>query len=129
VSACAALGADRRGITLIEVVVALLLLTVGAMALAAGIGAGEQARREALARGLAQAAAEGWLETWRAGPWSASETGAREVRWGAWRGWLRWRVTALTPCLVEGQVEAGGVGRPAAVVLITRRFREGTAGC
>jgi prepilin-type N-terminal cleavage/methylation domain-containing protein len=119
----------RNGITLVEVVVALLLLAVGAMALAAGIGAGEKARREAVSGGLAQAVAEGWLETWRAEPWPALSSGVREVRWGAWRGWLGWQVTSLAPCLIEGRVEAGPVDRAASVVLVSRRFREGASGC
>ena len=119
----------RNGTTLVEVVVALLLLAVGAMALAAGIGAGEKARREAVSRGLAHAAAEGWLETWRAEPWPAPSSGVREVRWGGWRGWLGWRVTSLAPCLIEGRVEAGPMGRAASVVLVSRRFREEASGC
>ena len=121
--------AGLEGITLFEVAVALLLLAIGAMALAAGICAGEKAHREAIARGLAQAAAEGWLESWRAASWPAPGTGQRAVRWGAWQGWMRWRVTWVGPCLAEGRVEAGGIGGPASVVLVSRRFREGALGC
>lgn len=115
--------------TLIEVVVALLLLAVGALALAAGIAEGERARREAMLRGLALAAAETWLETWRAAPWPAEGAGAADVEWAAWRGELRWRTTHPAPCLAEARVEAGSPERPDAVVLVTRRFRERETNC
>jgi Tfp pilus assembly protein PilV len=116
-------------VTLIEVVVALLLLVVGALALAAGIANGESARREAMLRGLALAAAETWLETWREAPWPVEGAGVAEVAWGAWRGQLRWSTTHPTPCLAEARVEAGSPARPDAVVLVTRRFRERETNC
>lgn len=118
-----------RGFTLIEVVVALLLLAIGALALAAGITAGERARREALSAGLALAAAEGWLEAWRAAPWPAPGEGEEEIAWGAWRGRVRWRTVRREACLVEARVEAAPAGRSSAVVLVTRRFREGADDC
>ena len=119
----------RLGVTLIEVVVALLLLAVGALALAAGVAGGERARREAMLRGLALAAAETWLETWRAAPWPVESAGMATVEWAAWRGPLRWRTTHPAPCLAEARVAAGTAARPDAVVLVTRRFREEEAGC
>jgi prepilin-type N-terminal cleavage/methylation domain-containing protein len=119
----------RRGVTLVEVVVALLLLSVGAMALAASVAGGERARRAALTRGLALAAAEGWLESWRGAPWPAEGAGTTTVAWRAWRGELRWRTTRAGPCLAEARVAAGPPGRPPTIVLASRRFREGAAGC
>ncbi len=53
---------SARGESLVEVVVALLLLSVGALALAGGIGQAQKARRLAASSGLALAAAEAWLE-------------------------------------------------------------------
>ena len=120
---------NRRGVTLIEVVVALLLLTVGALALAAGIASGERGRREAMARGLALAAAETWLETWRGSPWQGDSAGITPVAWAAWRGELRWRTSDPAPCLTEARVAAGREGQPQVAVLVTRRFREGEPGC
>jgi prepilin-type N-terminal cleavage/methylation domain-containing protein len=120
---------QRRGLTLIEIMVALLLLTVGALALAAGIASGERARREAVTRGLALAAAETWLETWRGAPWSGDSAGISPVAWAAWRGELRWRTSGVAPCLVEARVAAGREGRAPTAVLVTRRFREGEPGC
>lgn len=121
---------DARGLTLVEVAVALVLLAIGALALAAGITSGERARRQATARGLALAAAEGWLEEWRASPWPAgSASGIEAIRWGRWRGEVRWRTTLLEPCLLEARVEAATEGDPAAAVLVTRRFRDGEPVC
>lgn len=116
------------GVTLIEVVVALLLLAVGALALAGGIASSERARRGALAEGLALAVAEAWLESWRVAPWDpVAATGDRALAWGAWEGRLEWTVTPLGPCLAEGVVEARVQDRR--VALVTRRFREGVPGC
>jgi prepilin-type N-terminal cleavage/methylation domain-containing protein len=122
-------GGNRRGLTLIEVVVALLLLTVGALALAAGIASGERGRREAMARGLALAAAETWLEAWRGAPLPGDSAGITPVVWASWRGELRWRTSNAGPCLAEARVAAGSVGRPSTVVLLTRRFQVEEPGC
>ncbi|HUP19394.1 MAG TPA: prepilin-type N-terminal cleavage/methylation domain-containing protein [Gemmatimonadota bacterium] len=116
------------GVTLVEVVVALLLLAVGALALAGGIASSERARRSALAEGLALSAAEGWLEAWRATPWdSLAATGDEPLEWGPWEGRLEWSVTPLGPCLAEAAVAAVVLQRR--VALATRRFREGESGC
>ena len=120
---------SRRGLTLVEVAVALLLLAVGAFALAAGIAGAERSRRQALTRGLALAAAEGWLEAWRAAPWPAETSGVKDVRWGEWRGRIEWRTALRAPCLVEVWVAAGTAGDPPSVVLVSRRFREREASC
>lgn len=118
----------RAGVTLLEVAVALLLLAVGALALAAGIGGSERARRAALADALALAAAEGWLEAWRSGPWSAGPARGVEVRtWGSWSGRLEWELTPAGACLAEAAAVAETMGRR--VELRTRRFREGEATC
>lgn len=117
----------RRGVTLLEVVLALLLLTVGAFALAAGIATGERARRAAVSRGFALAVAEAWLETWRAGGWPEEGQGSGEMAWALWETDLRWRTSRLGACLAEARVEAGS-GR-SAVVLATRRYRQGAPGC
>lgn len=117
------------GMTLLEVMIALLLLTVGAIALAAGIAASERARRGALADGLALAAAESWLEAWRASPWSdAGGAGGEDVAWGPWVGRLEWRVSLPGACLAEARVEVR-VGADGAAALASRRFREGWPGC
>ena len=120
---------SRRGVTLVEVVVALLLLAVGAFALAAAVAGGERSRREALSRGLALAAAEGWMEAWRSAPWPGEATGVEEVRWATWLGRIEWRTELRAPCLLEVRVEAGPAGGPATVVLASRRFREREASC
>lgn len=110
---------------------ALLLLTVGALALAAGIAHGVRARDRALGSALALTAAESWLEKWRAAPWAAiPDSGGESVSWGAREGRVEWRVFPLGPCIVEARVEAEPPGAHSApVVLVTRRFREGATGC
>lgn len=117
--------------TLVEVLVALLLLTVGALGLAGGITHSLRARDRALGSALALVAAESWLETWRAGPWSGvPDSGSVPVAWGARRGTLEWRVALLSPCLAEARVQvAPPSGASAPVALATRRFREGSVGC
>ena len=119
------------GITLVEVAVALLLLSVGALALAGGIAHALKAREAALGSALALAAAESWLEGWRASPWgSVPDSGASPVFWGRREGTLAWRLTALGPCLAEARVVvAPPAERSAPVVLVTRRFREEVADC
>lgn len=120
---------SRRGTTLVEVVVALLVLAIAALALAAGIARAEAARRRALEEGVALATAEAWLEAWRAAPWpAASDSGAGAVVRAGWRGTVAWRVAVLGPCIAEARVETSTAGRPwPAAALATRRFREGIA--
>ena len=105
-------GAERRrvepvsvrGESLVEVVVALLLLAVGAIALAGGIGQAQKARRLAGSSGLALAAAEGWLESWRAGPARGDGSGGAAVAWGSWRGTLAWETGAQPDCVESASV-------------------------
>jgi Tfp pilus assembly protein PilV len=119
-----------RGESLVEVVVALLLLTVGALAVAGGIGQAQRARRLAASSGLALAAAEGWMETWRAGPVRGDGSGTTGVAWGAWRGTLEWETGALPDC-----VESAGVSvvpaeaDAAAASLSSLRIVDDPAGC
>jgi len=116
------------GVTLLEVVIALVLLAVGALALAGGIAASERARRSALAGGLALAAAEGWLEAWRASVWGeVAAAGSAPFAHGGWEGRLEWTVTPLGPCLAEASVTATLSGRRTR--LVTRRFREASPDC
>lgn len=117
----------RRGATLVEVVLSLLLLTVGALALAGGVVSGERARRAAVARGFALAAAESWLETWRAGGWAEEGQGAGAIEWMLRSSEIRWRTTRPAACLAEARVEVAAAGTP--IVLATRRYREGAPGC
>lgn len=120
----------RDGLTLVEVAIAIVLLGVGALALAGGIAAAEASRHRALRADLALAVAEGWLERWRAGAWWAGpDAGEEPVPLGARAiGRLAWSVEPRGPCLVEARVEVDP-GPGAAVVLATRRFREGTVEC
>ncbi|CAN5893878.1 hypothetical protein BH20GEM1_BH20GEM1_08560 [soil metagenome] len=112
-----------RGETLVEVVVALLLLTVGALALAAGIGQAQQARRLAASSGLALATAEAWLEGWRAGPPRGVAAGAEAVGFGEWRGRLEWETGAPAECVESARVSVTAMaGEPTAVELSSRRF-------
>lgn len=110
-----------RGLTLVEVVIALLVLSIGALAVAGGITHAERARSQAFEIGLALAAAESWLETWRAGPWkSTGESGVENQ--------IHWRTSVIGHCLIEARVRAVRSGsRPGPdghVVLVTRRFKE-----
>jgi Tfp pilus assembly protein PilV len=116
-----------RGETLVEVVVALLLLTVGALALAAGIGQAQYARRLAASSALALASAEAWLETWRAGPPRGAATEAGEILRGPWRALLEWQTGSPSQC-----VESAWVSVTAAdvdVELSSRRFLTAGAAC
>ena len=119
------------GWTLIEVVVALLLLTVGGLALAGSATHAHVARERALRSALALAAAESWIETWRAGPWLAGgEVGVAPLAWGTVTGTVEWTVVRLAPCLSEARVRVeAGTRTPATATLVTRRFRESVAGC
>lgn len=115
-----------RGASLLEVAVALLLLSIGALAVAAGIAHGERSRAQALDSALALAAAEAWLEAWRAGPWLPATAGRQAIAWGPRAGALVWQVVPRGACLAEARVEAVAAGPTRApVVLVTRRFAEG----
>lgn len=121
----------RRGATLLEVVVAVLLLGVGALALAGSIVHALRAREISVATALAAVAAEAWVERWRAetGPVGAGG-GTTELAWGARRGRLDWSLADIGACLQEARVEArAGRPREVTVVIATRRFREGAEGC
>lgn len=114
----------ERGASLLEVAVALLLLDVGALALAAGIGAAERARGRAWVDGRALAAAEAWLEAWRAEPLPSPGAGRRRVGGAE----IEWTVEAVDGCRLEARLEVRpGPGGGAAWELATRRHREGVA--
>ncbi|MFN2383097.1 MAG: hypothetical protein ABR559_02410 [Gemmatimonadota bacterium] len=115
-----------RGGSLLEVAVALLLLSFGALAVAAGIAHGQRSRTRALDSALALAAAEAWLEAWRSGPWRPETTGSQGIAWGPRAGAIAWEVVPRGACLAEARVEAIAAGASRApVVLVTRRFAEG----
>jgi Tfp pilus assembly protein PilV len=121
---------SARGETLVEVVVALLLLTVGALALAAGIGEAQRARAAAAASALTLAAAEAWLETWRAGPARGDAAGLEPLILGAWEGRLEWTTGAAAACLETARVEvAATLGEAARVSLSSRRYVAAGVGC
>ena len=113
-----------RGETLVEVVVALLLLAVGALALAGAIGQAQKARAKAASSGLALAAAEGWLEAWRAGPPRGPASGADSLRWGSWRAALQWE-TSESGCLESARVAVAPAGGDSATRLSSRRLPGG----
>ena len=122
---------NGRGATLLEVVVAVLLLGVGAMALAGSIVHALRAREKAVGTALAAVAAEAWIERWRGGPWRAGpEAGTADVTWGARRGRLEWALSDIGACLQEARVRAVTGRRSEVSVLVeTRRHREGAAEC
>jgi Tfp pilus assembly protein PilV len=122
---------NGRGATLLEVAVAVLLLGVGAMALAGSIVHALRAREKAVGTALAAVAAEAWIERWRGGPWEVrAETGTADVAWGARRGRLEWALSDLGACLQEARVRAVTGRRSEVTVLVeTRRHREGTVDC
>ena len=122
---------NGRGATLLEVVVAVLLLGVGAMALAGSIVHALRAREKAVGTALAAVAAEAWIERWRGGPWRAGpEAGTADVTWGARRGRLEWALSDVGACLQEARVRAVTGRRSEVSVLVeTRRHREGAAEC
>lgn len=119
------------GWTLVEVVVALLLLTVGGLALAGSATHAHAARERALRSALALTAAESWIETWRAGPWVAGpKIGTAPAAWGVVTGSVEWTVGRVAPCLSEARVRVvAGTRTPVTATLVTRRFREFVAGC
>lgn len=119
-----------RGATLLEVMVAVLLLGVGALALAGSIVHALRAREVSVATALAAIAAEAWIERWRSQAWrEGAQRGATEVAWGARRGRLEWSVEELGRCLQEAQVTATAGRDQVAVLVATRRFREGAEEC
>ena len=122
---------NRRGATLLEVVVAALLLGVGAMALAGSIVHALRAREKAVGTALAAVAAEAWIERWRGGPWRAgADAGTTDLAWGARRGRLEWALSDLGACLQEARVRAVTGRRSEVAVLVeTRRHREGGTEC
>ncbi|MGH7544358.1 MAG: type IV pilus modification PilV family protein [Gemmatimonadota bacterium] len=122
---------NGRGATLLEVAVAVLLLGVGAMALAGSIVHSLRAREKAVGTALAAVSAEAWIERWRGGPWrSGAETGTAELVWGARRGRLEWSLFDLGACLQEARVRAVTGRRSEVAVLVeTRRHREGSPEC
>lgn len=121
---------SERGESLVEVVVALLLLAVGALALAAGIGQAQEARRMAASSGVALAVAETWLESWRAGPTRGDGSGRSGVASGAWRGTLEWETGALADCVESARVSVSpaDIGTPRAS-LSSLRLVTGSVGC
>lgn len=131
-------GAERRGVepvtargeSLVEVVVALLLLAVGALALAGAIGQAQRARRLAASSGLAVAAAEAWLEIWRAGPARGDGSGGGPIAWGAWRGTLAWETGTLPDCVESASVSVAPADADAPVAsLSSLRVVQGPVGC
>ncbi|HET6361984.1 MAG TPA: hypothetical protein VFH11_08000 [Gemmatimonadota bacterium] len=119
-----------RGESLVEVVVALLLLAVGALALAGGIGQAQKARRLAASSGLALAAAETWLEIWRVGPARGDGAGEAAIAWGTWRGTLAWETGAQADCVESASVSVGSADANAPVAsLSSLRAVTGTVGC
>ena len=116
-----------RGVTLVEVIVALLLLTVGALALAAGIGQAQRARRWAASSGLALASAEAWLEAWRVGPPRGVASGAGAVSWGQWHGVLEWQTGSPSECVESARVSVTAAA--VAVQLSSRRFLTAGGAC
>jgi Tfp pilus assembly protein PilV len=121
---------SARGESLVEVVVALLLLAVGALALAGGIGQAQKARRLAASSGLALAAAEAWLESWRAGPSKGDDSGEGVIAWGAWRGTLEWETGALPDCVESARVAVAPADMEVAgASLSSLRMVTGPVGC
>ena len=118
-----------RGETLVEVTISLLLLAVGAMALAAGITRAKIDRRAAHEAGRSVIAAESWLERWRVGATPAGRgTGAGVEAISDPPGRLRWSVERPAGCLLEATVEVEAEGRGVVARLVTRRFVDG-GGC
>lgn len=115
------IGADR-GETLVEVVVAILLLAIGALALVGGLAYGERARGRAIGEALALSAAVSWMEAWRASPAGpASRAASEPLAWGARSGRLDWLTRPIGSCREEAVVHArseSGTG----VTLASRRF-------
>lgn len=113
------------GETLVEVVVAILLLSVGAMALVAGLAYGERVRGRALDDSLALSAAVSWIEAWRVSPPEpASGAGNETPAWGSRSGWLEWSTRPAGSCRQEAVVRARA-DSGTVVTLASRRFLEG----
>ena len=117
-----------RGESLVEVVVALLILAVGALAVAAGIGHAQRARGIAQSTGIALAAAEGWLEAWRAAPAAGSASGVEVVSWGSWNAALEWETASVGPCVESARVTVTTAGA-SPVRLSSRRQIPGAGSC
>lgn len=117
-----------RGETLVEVTISLLVLAVGAMALAAGITRAGVDRRHAQEAARSAIAAESWLERWRAGATSAGDNaGAGVVALENPAGRLLWRVERSSACVLEATVEAATDAGRVTARLASRRFVEGDA--
>lgn len=115
----------ERGETLAEVVVAILLLSIGAMALVAGLAYGESMRGRALEDSLALSAAASWIEAWRVSPPEpVSGAGYQARAWGPRSGWLEWTTRPAGSCRQEAVVRARA-GSGTVVTLASRRFLEG----
>lgn len=115
-----------RGETLVEVTISLLLLAVGAMALAAGITRAGIDRRTAREASRVTIAAESWLERWRVGATSAgNDTGTGVEALSDPPGELRWSVERSSACLLEATVAVETEGRGVVARLVTRRFVDG----
>lgn len=114
-----------RGESLIEVVVAVLLVSVGALALVAGLAYGERMRGRALEDSLALWAAVSWIEAWRVSPMEPASGAGNEIRvWGSRSGWLEWSTRSAGSCREEAVVRARAGSGPV-VTLASRRFLEG----
>ncbi len=113
-----------RGESLAEVVVAVLLVSVGALALVAGLAYGERMRGRALEDSLALSAAISWIEAWRVSPMEpASHAGSQDLAWGSRSGRLEWSTRPAGSCRQEAVVRARA-GSGTVVTLATRRFLE-----
>ncbi len=120
----------ERGATLLEVVVAILLLAIGALALAGSITQALRARELSVSTALAAVAAEAWIERWRGQAVSGEGWGSTGVAWGGRRGRLEWTLVEVASCLQEARVAVVAGRREAVrVEVATRRFREGASGC
>lgn len=119
-----------RGWTLIEVVVAMLTLSIAATAVAASLSYAYRVRNTALKGAFATVVAESWLEKWRAGPWTGAQTGRHSFDVKGYPATVEWSVSTQGVCVEEAVVTAR-VGAPAAVrtTVSTRRFRERWATC
>lgn len=112
-----------RGETLVEVMISLLVLAVGAMALAAGITRAAIDRRHAWDAARSAIAAESWLERWRLGATSVGdETGAGDVLLVNPPGRLLWRVERSSSCVLAATVEVVRNADRDTVRLASRRF-------
>lgn len=118
-------GTKSRGESLVEVVVAVLLVSVGALALVAGLAYGERMRGRAIEDSLALSAAVSWIEAWRVSPVEpASGAGNEDRVWGSRSGWLEWTTRPVGSCRQEAVVRAKA-GSGTVVTLASRRFLEG----